>query len=70
MVKERVKSIDYVNSTCMMLHSTSVAHVHLLYPVRAPDLINQLAKKLVSSLAISHTRCVKARCQKQNLLPL
>ena len=42
--------------------------MHLLHPVRARDLINQLAKKLVSSLAISPARRVKARRQKQNLI--
>ena len=41
-----------------------------LAPVRARDLLNQLAKKLVSSLTISPVRCVKARTQKQNLLSL
>ena len=30
--------------------------MHLLHPVQARDLINQLAKKVVSSLAISPTR--------------
>ena len=35
-----------------MMHSI-VAHAHLLHPVLARDLINQLAKKLVSSLAVS-----------------
>ena len=34
----------------------------------ACDLINQLAKKLVSLLAISPTACVKARSKEQNLL--
>ena len=59
--------------TCMMLHHCvhcSIAtHVHLLHPVRAHDLINRLAKKLVSSLAISPTACVKARSKERNLLP-
>ena len=39
-----------------MLHCSNEAHAHLLHPVRARDLINQLAKKLVSSLAISPAR--------------
>ena len=46
----------YVNSTRMMLHLSIVAHVHLPHPVRACDLISKLAKKLVSSLAISLAR--------------
>ena len=41
----------------MLLHSI-VAHAHLLHPVQACGLINQLAKKLISSLAISPTACV------------
>ena len=61
---------DYVNSTCLMLHCSILAHAHLLHPVQVCDPINQLAKKLVTLLAISLARCVKAkaRCQKQNLL--
>ena len=35
-----------------MLHCRNVAHAHLLHLVRARDLINQLAKKLVSSLTV------------------
>ena len=53
----------------MMLHCSSEVHAHLLHPVQARDLINQLAKKLVSSFAISPVGRVKARHQKQNLLP-
>ena len=59
--------LDYVNSS-MLLHSI-VAHAHLLHPVQARDLINRLAKKLVSSLAVSPTACVKLRSKEQNLLP-
>ena len=42
----------------MMLHCSNEVHAHLLHPVQARDLINQLAKKLTSSLAISPVRCV------------
>ena len=45
--------IDYVNSTRMMMHCSNEAHAHLLHPVRARDLINQLAKKLVSIIVRS-----------------
>ena len=34
----------------MILHCSNEAHVHLLHPVRAHDLINQLAKELISLL--------------------
>ena len=54
----------------MMLHCSNEAHVCLLHPVRARDLINQLIKELVSLLAISPARRVMTRRQKQNLLPL
>ena len=52
----------------------SIVHVvlaHLLLPVQACDLINQLAKKLVSSLAFSLVRHLKAKSKKKkkNLLP-
>ena len=36
----------------MLLYSI-VAHAHLLHPIQARDLINQLAKKLVSLLTVS-----------------
>ena len=49
---------------------STLVHARLLHPVRACDLINQLAKKLVSLLTISLARRVKARSQKQNLLSL
>ena len=52
-----------------MRHCSIAAHAHLLHPVRACDLINRLAKKLVSLLAISPTACVKAKGEEQNLLP-
>ena len=52
-----------------MLHCSIAAHAHLLHPVQECDLINRLAKKLVSLLAISPTTCVKARSEEQNLLP-
>ena len=39
--------------TCMMRHCSIAAHAHLLYPVRARDLINRLAKKLVSLYSLS-----------------
>ena len=51
----------------MMLHCSNVAHAHLLHPVQARDLINQLAKKLITLLAISPVRRVKARHHKQEL---
>ena len=41
-------------------HCSILAHMHLLHPIQACDLVNQLPKKLV--------RHVKARSQKQNLL--
>ena len=44
-----------------------VAHAHLLHPVRAGGLINQLAKKLVTSLAISPVKCLKAISAEQYL---
>ena len=49
-----------------MLHCSIVAHAHLLHPVQAHDLLNQLANKIVSSLDISLVRNVKAKSQKQN----
>ena len=55
----------------MILYCSNVEmHIYYIHPVRAPDLINRLAKKLVNLLAISPARRVKARRQKQNLLPL
>ena len=44
-------------------------HVHLLRPIRAYDLINQLAKKLVNSLASCPKAFEMARSKQQNLLP-
>ena len=68
-VKESLWIIDYVNCMRMTLYTHStVAHAHLLNPVQARDLINQFAKKLVSSLTISSTTCVKLRSKEQNLL--
>ena len=52
-----------------MLHCSIAANAHLLHSVRARDLINRLAKKLVSLLAISLTACEKAKSEEQNLLP-
>ena len=46
-----------------MLSCIIVLHVHLLHPVRAGNLVNWLAKKLVSLLAISLVRCAKARIE-------
>ena len=58
------------SSTRMMLYIHSiVAHAHLLHPVQARDLINHLAKKLVSSLAVSPATCEKLRSKEKNLLP-
>ena len=47
----------------------SNVHAHLLHPVCAHGQINQLAKKLVSLLAVSLERLVNARSQIPNLLP-
>ena len=41
----------------------SNAHAHLLHPVCARGQINQLAKKLVSLLAVSRERLVNTRSQ-------
>ena len=49
-VKEQAQGIDW-NSICMLLHYSILVHAHLLNPVRICGLINQVAKKLVSSLA-------------------
>ena len=59
-------------SMCKMLHSSIVAHADLLHPVRARDLINQLAQKLVGTglLVVSLARHSKARSKIQNLPPL
>ena len=48
-------------SMCKMLQSRIVAHAHLLHPVEARDLTNQLAQKLVSLLIVSLARRAKAR---------
>lgn len=48
----------------MMYHCRLLAHVHLLHPVRACELINQLAKNLVSSLNVSQTAFVMVRSEK------
>ena len=64
-----MQRIDNVNSMHVMLHFITVAHMHLPYPVQACGIINQLAKKIVNSLTISPVKRVKARSQKQNLLP-
>ena len=55
--------------SCTKLLDMIVAHAHLPHPVQARDLINQLAKKLISSLAVSPTACVKLRSKEHNLLP-
>ena len=47
----------------MHTHDGIVAHVHLLHPIRTCDLINQLVKKLVSSLAVSPTAMCEAKKQ-------
>ena len=47
----------------MHMHDGIVVHVHLLHPVRTRDLINQLVKKLVSSLAVSPTAMREAKKQ-------
>ena len=70
---QRVKGTDYVNSMRLILQlygiicgtcafiSTCLSEAH--------GLSNQQAKKLVSLLALSLARFVKARSQKQNQLP-
>ena len=50
----------------MMLHCSNEAHVYLLHPVQARDLINQLAKKLVSFLASLNLSC--AVCSSTRIL--
>ena len=59
MVMERVQKA--LISMRKMLQSSIVEHMHLLHPVRARDLINQLAQKVVSLLIISLARHMKAR---------
>ena len=59
MVLERVQKA--LISMHKMLQSSIVAHAHLLHPIGARDLTNQLAQKLVSLLAVSLARHVKAR---------
>ena len=59
MVMERVQKA--LINMCKMLQSSTVVHAHLLYPVRARDLTNQLVQKLVSLLVISFARHAKAR---------
>ena len=59
MVMERVQKA--LISMCKMLQSSIVAHAHLLHPVRACDLTNQLAQKLVSLLVVFLARRAKAR---------
>ena len=50
----------------IILRSFSEARGH---PVGACDQIDQLAKNLIASLTVSLARSVKARSQKENLLP-
>ena len=65
-VKEKVQGIDYVTSTSRYC---TAASLHLQHPLQACCLINQLVKKLVSLVTVSLVRCVKARSQKQKLIP-
>ena len=71
--EERVNGTDYVNSTCLILQfygiicGTCALISSILFGAR--DLSNQQAKKLVSLLALSLARPVKARSQKRILLP-
>ena len=67
--KEREKGTDYVNSTHLMYNNLWRMRIYFIL-FGARDLSNQQAKKLVSLLALSLARPVKARNQKQNLLPL
>ena len=64
MVRERVQKA--LISMRKMLQCSIVVHAHSLHPVRARDLSNQLAQKLVSLLIVS---LAKARSEIQNLLP-
>ena len=59
MVMERVQ--EALVSMLKMLQSIIVAHANLLHPVRARDLTNQLAQKLVSLLIISLAIRAKTR---------
>ena len=59
MVMERVQKA--LVSMLKMLQSSIVAHANLLHSVRARDLTNQLAQKLVSLLVISLARHAKTR---------
>ena len=59
MARERVHKA--LISMRKMLQSSIVVHAHMLHPVRARDLTNQLAQKLVSLLVVSLTRHAKAR---------
>ena len=58
MVMERVQKA--LISMRKMLQSSIVVHLHLLHPVRARNLTNQLTQKLIS-LLVSLARCAKAR---------
>ena len=67
-VQYSVKDVDHVLKQHTLKTGTA-AHVHLLHPVCARGQIDQLPKKLISSLAVSLERLVNARSQIQNLLP-
>ena len=64
-----VEDIYYIDDEQHAPIVVSNAHAHLLHPVCARGQINQLAKKLVSLLAVSLERFVKARNKTQNPLP-
>ena len=64
--KERVKGTDHVNSMRLILQLWCMRIYFILFEAR--DLSNQQAKKLVSLLALSLARPVKARSQKLNHL--
>ena len=69
--REYIQGIGYVNmqSTCMRIYCSIVAHAYLLHSVQAHGLIDQLAQpELVSSFAIPLARRAKERSLKQNLL--
>ena len=70
--KERIKGTDNVNSTHLIMQYVVLDNLWCtridFIPFEACYLSNQQAKKLVSLLALSLTRPVKARNQEQNLL--
>ena len=66
-VQYSVKCVDLCKQHA--LTASTAAHACLPYPICARGQINQLAKKLVSLLAVCLERLVNARREIQNLLP-